>query len=50
VLSYSLKFKNMNKILVTGDCYNSGSHTLVDLIDYGFDVISVDNLSNATEE
>jgi len=40
----------MNKILVTGGCGYIGSHTLVDLIDHGFDVISADNLSNATEE
>lgn len=39
----------MNKILVTGGCGYIGSHTLVDLIDHGFDVISVDNLCNATE-
>ncbi|MEY3322949.1 MAG: UDP-glucose 4-epimerase GalE [Bacteroidota bacterium] len=40
----------MNKILVTGGCGYIGSHTLVDLIDHGFDVISVDNLCNATEK
>jgi UDP-glucose 4-epimerase len=37
----------MKKILVTGGCGYIGSHTIVDLIDNGFDVISVDNLSNA---
>ncbi len=37
----------MNKILVTGGCGYIGSHTIVDLIDNGFDVISVDNLHNA---
>ncbi|TXB67624.1 UDP-glucose 4-epimerase GalE [Phaeodactylibacter luteus] len=40
----------MKKILVTGGCGYIGSHTLVDLIDNGFDVISADNLSNAREE
>jgi len=40
----------MGKILVTGGCGYIGSHTLVDLIDHGFEVISVDNLSNAREE
>jgi UDP-glucose 4-epimerase len=37
----------MKKILVTGGCGYIGSHTIVDLIDNGFEVISVDNLSNA---
>ena len=40
----------MNKILVTGGCGYIGSHTMVDLMDHGFDVISVDNLMNATEK
>ena len=35
------------KILVTGGCGYIGSHTIVDLLEQGFDVISVDNLSNA---
>ena len=38
----------MNKILVTGGCGYIGSHTLVDLIDNGFSVISVDNYSNSS--
>lgn len=33
----------MSKILVTGGCGYIGSHTIVDLIDYGYEVISVDN-------
>ncbi len=33
----------MKKILVTGGCGYIGSHTIVDLIENGFDVISVDN-------
>lgn len=33
----------MAKILVTGGCGYIGSHTIVDLIENGFDVISVDN-------
>jgi len=37
------------KILVTGGCGYIGSHTVVDLLDNGFDVISVDNLSNSSE-
>ncbi|MCB0611789.1 MAG: NAD-dependent epimerase/dehydratase family protein, partial [Phaeodactylibacter sp.] len=39
----------MSKVLVTGGCGYIGSHTIVDLIDNGFDVISVDNLSNSSE-
>lgn len=38
----------MSKILVTGGCGYIGSHTLVDLIDKGFEVISIDNLVNAS--
>ncbi len=37
----------MNKILVTGGCGYIGSHTLVDLIEHGYDVISVDNNSRS---
>jgi UDP-glucose 4-epimerase len=37
-------------ILVTGGCGYIGSHTIVDLINHGFDVISADNLSNADEK
>ncbi|MES2882499.1 MAG: NAD-dependent epimerase/dehydratase family protein, partial [Bacteroidota bacterium] len=33
----------MAKILVTGGCGYIGSHTLVDLIENGYDVICVDN-------
>src|SRR6266446_6365845 len=33
----------MAKILVTGGCGYIGSHTLVDLVENGYDVISVDN-------
>lgn len=39
----------MQTILVTGGCGYIGAHTIVDLIEHGFDVISVDNLSRATE-
>ena len=37
----------MKKILVTGGCGYIGSHTLVDLVENGFDVISVDNNSRS---
>ncbi|NUN99780.1 MAG: NAD-dependent epimerase/dehydratase family protein, partial [Saprospiraceae bacterium] len=37
------------KILVTGGCGYIGSHTLVDLIDHGFEVVSVDNLVNSSD-
>ena len=37
----------MTKILVTGGCGYIGSHTIVDLIENGYDVISVDNNSRS---
>jgi UDP-glucose 4-epimerase len=37
----------MNKVLVTGGCGYIGSHTIVDLINHGFEVISADSLFNA---
>lgn len=37
----------MAKILVTGGCGYIGSHTIVDLLNHGFSVISIDNLSNS---
>lgn len=37
----------MAKILVTGGCGYIGSHTIVDLVENGFDVISVDNNSRS---
>ncbi|HEX8334903.1 MAG TPA: UDP-glucose 4-epimerase GalE [Segetibacter sp.] len=39
----------MSKILVTGGCGYIGSHTIVDLIENGFDVISVDDNSRSTQ-
>ena len=38
----------MKKILVTGGCGYIGSHTVVDLIENGFEVISVDNNSRSS--
>jgi len=38
----------MNKILVTGGCGYIGAHTIVDLIENGFDPISIDNNSTST--
>lgn len=38
----------MSKILVTGGCGYIGSHTIVDLIENGFEVISVDDNSRST--
>jgi UDP-glucose 4-epimerase len=40
----------MQTILVTGGCGYIGAHTIVDLIEHGFNVISVDNLSKATDK
>jgi len=38
----------MKKILVTGGCGYIGSHTVVDLIENGYDVISIDDNSRST--
>ncbi len=38
----------MSKILVTGGCGYIGSHTIVDLVENGFEVISVDNNSRSS--
>lgn len=38
------------KILVTGGCGYIGSHTIVDLINEGFEVICLDNLSRGNSE
>ena len=40
----------MKKILVTGGCGYIGSHTIVDLVENGYDVISVDNNYRSTEK
>ena len=39
----------MNKILVTGGCGYIGAHTIVDLMENGFDVICADNNSRSNE-
>lgn len=39
-----------NKIIVTGGCGYIGSHTVIELIENGFDVVILDDLSNSTEE
>ena len=41
---------DMKKVLVTGGCGYIGSHTIVNLIEHGFEVISVDNLVNSSED
>jgi UDP-glucose 4-epimerase len=40
----------MKKILVTGGCGFIGSHTIVDLIQHGFEPYSIDNLVNSTTD
>src|SRR5204862_8289506 len=37
----------MRKILVTGGCGYIGSHTIIDLIENGYEVISIDNNSRS---
>ena len=38
----------MSKILITGGTGYIGSHTVVELMESGYDVVIVDNLSNST--
>jgi UDP-glucose 4-epimerase len=38
------------KVIVTGGCGYIGSHTLVDLIENGFDVVSIDNNSRSSSD
>ncbi|MGH2648566.1 MAG: NAD-dependent epimerase/dehydratase family protein, partial [Ginsengibacter sp.] len=40
-------FCYMKKILVTGGCGYIGAHTIVDLIENGFDAVCVDNNSRS---
>ena len=40
----------MKKILVTGGLGYIGSHTVVELLSVGFDVVVIDNLNNSKEE
>src|SRR5215471_20016119 len=40
----------MQRILVTGGCGYIGSHTIIDLMTHGHEVVAVDNLSNSSEE
>jgi len=40
----------MTKILVTGGAGYIGSHTIIDLISAGYDVVSVDNFINSSVE
>lgn len=47
---YELYLHPVKKILVTGGCGYIGSHTLVDLIDKGFDVVSIDNFSRSDKK
>lgn len=40
----------MSKILITGGCGYIGSHTIIDLLQHGYNVISVDNYINSTPD
>ncbi len=42
--------QTLGKIMVTGGCGYIGSHTIVDLLQRGFEVFSVDSLLNASED
>ncbi len=44
------KWKEMKRILVTGGTGFIGSHTTVELINAGYDVVIVDNLSNSNAD
>ena len=35
------------KVLLTGSCGYIGSHTLVELLDRGYEVVGIDNFSNS---
>lgn len=39
-----------SKIIVTGGCGYIGSHTIVDLIENGFEVVSIDNFSRSNKK
>ena len=40
----------MKTILVTGGAGYIGSHTVIELLDKGYDVVIVDNLANSSQE
>lgn len=42
--------RDKRKILVTGGCGYIGSHTIIDLLDEGYEVFSIDNYSNSSPE
>ena len=42
--------KTKQKILVTGGTGYIGSHTCLALLEAGYDVVAVDNLSNSSKE
>lgn len=47
--TFGQSFKQMSRILVTGGCGYIGSHTIVDLIRSGYEVLSLDSLVNSDE-
>ena len=42
--------RDKKKILVTGGCGYIGSHTIIDLVNEGYEVFSIDNYSNSSPE
>lgn len=49
-LYHDYKIETMTKILVTGGCGYIGSHSVVDLIQEGYQVVSIDNFSNSSPD
>src|SRR5678815_3378563 len=41
-------YSTMNKILVTGGCGYIGAHTIIDLLENGYDVVSIDDNSRSS--
>ena len=48
-LSFSFCFRRTMSVLVTGGAGYIGSHTVVELVNTGYDVVVVDNMINACQ-
>lgn len=49
-LNKRIKMSSSGPVLVTGGCGYIGSHTIVCLLEQGYNVVVVDNLSNSSKE